>query len=73
MPHQNIRASVIPASRSCNAPELEAVFEKIADLRQIIISAWQERGVTFTSSEQRQLREEIEATALLLHDLTLHA
>ncbi|MEV4934937.1 hypothetical protein [Sphingobium sp. LSP13-1-1.1] len=52
--------------------DADAIFQKITALRQSIVDAWQERAVTFTPEEQHRLKEEIGATASLLHDLIMN-
>jgi uncharacterized protein YukE len=61
--HLNLEAE--PAS------ELQALLARVQMLRDEIINAWRDRGVTLTRSEQARLHAEITDTCKLLSDLTL--
>lgn len=50
--------------------ELQAIREDLDSLRRRIVTAWMERGVTLTSLERRQLREDIRETCDFLAELT---
>lgn len=52
--------------------EPSSFLAEIVILRSVVVRAWQERGVTLTSEEQSELKQEITQTAVLLHDLIGH-
>lgn len=52
------------------ATEASQIMSNIRDLRQRILAAWHERGVTLTSEERRELKSEITYTCELLTVLT---
>jgi hypothetical protein len=51
--------------------ELDALLARVQMLRDDIITAWRDRGVTLTSGEQTRFHAEIVDTCKLLTDLTL--
>jgi hypothetical protein len=51
--------------------DLSALLVRVQSLRDEIITAWRDRGVTLTSSEQKLFHAEIVDTCKLLTDLTL--
>jgi hypothetical protein len=52
---------------------VQDLLTDIRVLRRTIVDAWQERAVTLTREEQRDLRDEIRSTCALLMDLTSSA
>ena len=52
------------------AAEVEHIFSDIRALRQRVLLAWHERGVTLTSEERKELKAEIAYTCELLMLLT---
>lgn len=47
----------------------DALLDKLADLRESLISAWRERAVMLTKEEQARLKREITDTCALLSEL----
>jgi len=71
MSHSNQLITAIPASNVSNiGSEAHQIFRDLRSLRRTICEAWQERAVTLTREEQRELRDEIKDTCALLTDLT---
>jgi hypothetical protein len=51
--------------------DLRDLLARVQTLREEIVTAWRDRGVTLTSDEQKRLHAEIQETCKLLSDLTL--
>jgi hypothetical protein len=51
--------------------DLSALLARVQTLREEIVTAWRDRGVTLTSDEQKRFHAEIVDTCKLLTDLTL--
>jgi hypothetical protein len=51
--------------------DLSALLSRVQSLRDEIVTAWRDRGVTLTSSEQKRFHAEIVDTCKLLTDMTL--
>ena len=58
---------------SIGAADAESIRANLRELRDQIVTAWQERCVVLSKDEQTVLRTEIEETCKLLMDLTRHA
>jgi hypothetical protein len=51
--------------------DLSILLTRVQTLREEIVTAWRDRGVTLTSYEQKRFHAEIMDTCKLLTDLTL--
>ena len=72
MSHSNSQQLSQTGDNGANLPsEAQSVLVDLRALRNKIVSAWQERGVTLTPEEQKELRDEIKATCTFLTDLTV--
>ena len=50
--------------------DAEELLAELRTMRNRMVSAWQERGVTLLREEQERLRQEIADTCTILADLT---
>lgn len=70
MPNSNRDTQRASNVVNISATEASRIKSDIRDLRQRILTAWHERGVTLTSEERRELKSEITYTCELLTVLT---
>lgn len=58
------------AGYSASTDELETILADMGRLRQLIVQAWQTRGLSLDREERHRLRDEIRSTCEMLTTLT---
>ncbi len=57
---------------SIGTADANAILRSLRQLRELIVTTWQERAVMLTREEQAELHREIQETCDFLRDLTRH-